>query len=240
MQFQSIKNQSSVSRSTKEEETTISMLSSSEEAEILSGQAIDFQTGFQGYMEMHSDIVKVSEYLNAHQGWFCRCAQPMQTQPLGNQGYIIVVGNFGAFGYDVEPKMAVILHPPQDKLYLMNSVPVPEYQPQGYDVDYRAMMELKEVNLEDTAGFSRKKGKTDLPSVITKVTWHLNLKVSVQFPKFIHRLPVSIMKSTGDRLLNQIVRQISPRLTYKVQEDFHSSHSLPIPPKSSRGIEKIS
>ncbi|MFM6897022.1 MAG: DUF1997 domain-containing protein, partial [Microcystis panniformis] len=34
--------------------------------------------------------------------------------------------------------------------------------------------------------------------------------------------------------LTQIVRQVSPRLTYKVQEDFHSSFNLPLPPASSR------
>ncbi|WP_425461531.1 DUF1997 domain-containing protein, partial [Hyella patelloides] len=39
------------------------------------------------------------------------------------------------------------------------------------------------------------------------------------------------MQNTGDRLLAQIVRQISPRLTYKVQQDFHSSKGLPIPAK---------
>ncbi len=211
--------------------------------EILSGQPIDFQTSFQGYMEMYSDIVTVSEYLNAHQGWFCRCAQPMKTQPLGDTGYIIVVGHFGAFGYEVEPKMAVILHPPQDRLYLMHSVPVPDYSPVGYDVDYRAMMELKEVNAQTVETFQdkgySKKWQSGLPSVITQVTWHLNLKVSVQFPKFIYRLPASLIRSTGDRLLNQIVRQVSPRLSYKVQEDFHSGHSLPLPPKSSRGLERI-
>ncbi|NJL52776.1 MAG: DUF1997 domain-containing protein, partial [Hydrococcus sp. SU_1_0] len=38
----------------------------------------------------------------------------------------------------------------------------------------------------------------------------------------------------------QIVRQISPRLTYKVQQDFHQSHNLSMPPKSSRQLHHVS
>ncbi|MDY7014297.1 MAG: DUF1997 domain-containing protein, partial [Cyanobacteriota bacterium] len=65
----------------------------------------------------------------------------------------------------------------------------------------------------------------------------LQLKVTVNFPKFIYKLPPSLIQSTGDRLLAQIVRQISPRLTYKVQKDFHRSLDLPLPPKQSRTLE---
>jgi hypothetical protein len=37
------------------------------------------------------------------------------------------------------------------------------------------------------------------------------------------------VQSTGDRLLNQIVRQVSRRLTRKVQEDFHQSLGIELP-----------
>ena len=213
------------------------------ESEVLLGQPVHFKASFQGRMEMYSDIETVGQYLNAHQGWFCRCAQPMETQSINEQSYIIVVGHFGAFGYEVEPKMAVILHPPQERIYLMHSIPVPDYTPPGYDVDYRAKMQLKEIDAQTVAAAKDtgycKQWKTGLPTVITEVTWHLNLQVAVQFPKIIYRLPAHLIQSTGDRLLNQIVRQVSPRLTYKVQQDFHSSHSLPTPPKSSRALERI-
>jgi carbon monoxide dehydrogenase subunit G len=56
---------------------------------------------------------------------------------------------------------------------------------------------------------------------ITKVEWQLDLTVYLQFPKFIRRLPSYLVQSTGDRLLNQVVRQVSRRLTSKVQADFH-------------------
>ena len=65
------------------------------------------------------------------------------------------------------------------------------------------------------------------------------MDVAVKFPKFIHKLPFSVIQKTGDRLLTQIVRQISPRLTYKIQEDFHKGQDLPVPAKNSRHLDKV-
>ena len=39
------------------------------------------------------------------------------------------------------------------------------------------------------------------------------------------------VQSSGDHLHKPIVRQISRRLTWKVQEDFHASHNLGCPPR---------
>jgi hypothetical protein len=44
-------------------------------------------------------------------------------------------------------------------------------------------------------------------------------------------LPEGLVQTSGDRLLRQIVRQVSRRLTWKVQEDFHASHGIPCPPR---------
>jgi hypothetical protein len=46
-------------------------------------------------------------------------------------------------------------------------------------------------------------------------------------------LPDGLVQSSGDHLLRQIVRQISRRLTWKVQEDFHGSQDLECPPRRS-------
>ncbi|NEQ25862.1 MAG: DUF1997 domain-containing protein, partial [Microcoleus sp. SIO2G3] len=51
------------------------------------------------------------------------------------------------------------------------------------------------------------------------------------FPRFIHALPKAIVQSTGDRLLNRVVREVSRRLTRKVQQDFHLALDLPLPRK---------
>ncbi|MGH1396894.1 MAG: DUF1997 domain-containing protein [Trichormus sp.] len=168
-------------------------------------------------MEMSAPANTVAEYLNAHASWFSRCAEPMKVQPLGENGYALIIGRFGSFGYEVEPKIGLELLPADEGIYRIRTIPIPDYQPPGYDVDYRASLQLNEATGE-----------------VTRVEWELDLVVCLHFPRFIQRLPQSLIQSTGDRLLNQIVRQVSRRLTRKVQEDFHQSFDLPFPETSKK------
>ncbi len=103
----------------------------------------------------------------------------------------------------------------EEGIYRIRTIPIPDYQPPGYDVDYQASLQL----IENDAYTSN--------AEVTRVEWELDLVVSLHFPRFIQRLPKSLIQSTGDRLLNQIVRQVSRRLTRKVQEDFHKFLGIP-------------
>lgn len=181
-------------------------------------EAVLFHGHYEGSMEMSADAHTVAKYLDAHQEWFHRCSYPMKTESLGDNGYTLVVGRFGSFGYEVEPKIGLDLLPQDEGVYRIKTIPVPNYQPQGYDVDFGAVMELVELASPSSS---------QLPT--TQVEWNLNLEVTIQFPRFIHALPKSLVQNTGDRLLNQIVRQVSRRLTQKVQADFHQSLGLPLP-----------
>ena len=199
-----------------------------------------FEVSFNGRMDMYSDVDTVAEYLNAHEGWFCRCAQPMKVTPLRDNGYVLTVGKYGSFGYEVEPKIAVVLNPPLDRVYRMHTIPVPDYDSPGYEVNYHAVMKLQELETDPSQMIATGLlSRQTIPDVITQVTWELDLKVEVEFPQFIARLSSGLIQGTGDRLLAQIVRQVSPRLTYKVQQDFHSLHNLPLPSKSSRQLHKV-
>ena len=203
---------------------------------------VHFQTHFQGRMEMFAPGQEVDEYLQAHQGWFRRCAQPMQADPLGDHGYVLTIGKFGALGFDVEPKIAVVLEPPQDGNYLMHTVPLPDSPSLGYEVDFLSNMTLHQVNGDRLTEKSLKQfeqAEIPWPEVITQVEWDLKMDVAVQFPGYIYKLPMKLIQSTGDRLLTEIVRQVSPRLTYKVQQDFHQEKGLPLPPKSGRYFQRV-
>jgi hypothetical protein len=72
------------------------------------------------------------------------------------------------------------------------------------------------------------------PDRLTRVQWDLDLTVSIQFPKFIQSLPPNLVLGTGEQLLKQIVRQVSRRLTHKVQEDFHTTRNLTFPKHSHK------
>lgn len=189
-----------------------------------------FSGQFADCMEMYADVQTVAEYINAHQGWFCRCAHPMKVEPLEKNSYTLVIGRFGSFGYEVEPKVGLELLPPDKGVYLINSIPLPNYADQGYEVNFRSVMELVEAPRDSSNQSSH--APNEFSTQITRVEWQLDLAVYVQFPKFIQRLPKSMIQSTGNQLLQQIVRQVSRRLTYKVQEDFHNSLGIPFPVKS--------
>ncbi|MFB6276339.1 MAG: DUF1997 domain-containing protein [Halothece sp.] len=179
-----------------------------------------FRNQFEGTMTMASDAATVKEYLNAHQGWFVRCAKPMEAELIGENSYALTIGRFRALGFEIEPKLGVELLPEADGVYRMETVPLETNDSHFYEVDYQAALEL----VENTNTFQ------SLPSAsITTVEWTLDLGVTIYFPRFIYRFSKSMVQKTGDRVLAQIVRQVSRRLTYKVQVDFHTRYDLPFP-----------
>lgn len=205
-------------------------VSVTEDAAELVNEPMRFNSQFNDHMELYADAPTVAQYLDNHHEWFRRCAYPMKVEPIGTNSYALLIGRFGSFGYEVEPKIGLDLLPQEAGVYRIVTVPVPEYSAVGYDVDFRAAMALVEV-LSDGDGTQGDRG---VPPMVTRVQWQLDLTVMIQFPRFIHALPKSLVQSTGDRLLRQIVRQVSTRLTRKVLEDFHQTHGLTIPKRSNR------
>lgn len=174
-----------------------------------------FANRFADKMPMNADIKTVAQYLDKHPDWFTRCAQPMQVEALSANGYAITIGKFNSFGYVVEPKVGLELLPQYQDVYPIRTIGIPDYQAPGYEVDFDAEMRLVEVVTDQ--------------QLTTQIEWHLNLEVAIQFPKFIHKLPPAVIQKTGDNLLKQIVRQVSKRLTQRVQKDFHGQAGLAIP-----------
>jgi Protein of unknown function (DUF1997) len=173
---------------------------------------VHFQSNFVGAMQLKADSETVARYLDVHQGWFCRCAHPMTVAPIEKHGYLLTIGRFGSFGFEVEPKIGLHLLPPDENgVYRIETIPGLSEE-LGYQVDFRAALELVE--------------QSEAPQPSTHVEWTLDLNVAIMFPKFIRRLPHVLIQGTGDRLLTQIVRQVSRRLTAKVQDDFHTSLNL--------------
>lgn len=174
-----------------------------------------FEGRYAGQMDMAADLASVGQYLNGHRGWFPRCARPMQVTPISDHGYALVVGHFSVLGYEVEPQVGLYLSPLDHGIYRIDTMPIPDYTPPGYDVNFQSVLTLHE-------------GQTQ-GSPLTQVDWTLTLTVGIHKPRFLNALPQPLVKASGDKLLNQVVRQVSKRLTRKVQEDFHHTHHLPLP-----------
>lgn len=189
-----------------------------------------FYSQYVDHMELYADTHAVAHYFDTHHEWFRRCAHPMTAELIGDNAYALVIGRFGAFGYEVEPKIGLNLLPQQEGVYRIETVPVPDQAFPGYEVDFKAAMELIDLPAE---ALTAQDDLADL-NPVTRVQWKLDLWVTIQFPKFIYALPKNLLQKTGDRLLHQIVRQVSHRLTKKVQEDFHHSVGVTLSPQMKR------
>lgn len=179
-----------------------------------------YQSSFADLMEMRAPSEAVAHYLDRHEGWFSRCAAPMAVEPIGANGYSLTLGRFGNFGFEVEPTIALELLPQSEGVYRILTVPIPAGDTglEGlYDVDFQASLRL-----DNTA---------ELEAPLTLVRWDLALSVWIRLPGVITLLPDGLVQSSGERLLRQIVRQVSRKLTWKVQDDFHNSHGLEPPPR---------
>ncbi len=177
----------------------------------------EFRNNFIGYMDLYSDAETVKNYLNTHQGWFRRCALPMKADPIGDNGYALTVGKVGALGFAVEPRIGLHLLPEDHAAYRIETIPIPNYPAQGYDVDFQAVMEL--LPKVPNVAIALPPNAKDL----TSVEWQLDLIVNLHFPQFIHGMPRKLIEKTGDAILAQVVKQISRNLTAKVQADFHKT-----------------
>jgi hypothetical protein len=178
-----------------------------------------YSSQFADVMEMRAGVASVGGYLDRHEGWFRRCASPMQVRPLEQNGYVLTLGRFGNFGFEVEPTIGLELLPQRQGVYRICTVPPERFQPglgELYDVEFNAALQLEDQS-RDTA--------------LTIVRWELDLSVWIRLPAVIGLLPENLVQNSGDHLLRQIVRQISRRLTWKVQEDFHATHGLECPPR---------
>ncbi len=188
-----------------------------------------YASAFADLMEMRAPASVVAAYLDCHEGWFRRCAAPMAVAPLGINGYVLTLGRFGNFGFEVEPTIGLELLPQDEGVYRIITEQVPDADPALqalYDVDFNASLRL-----DESTGPEVSHEEVDRLMLHTLVRWQLELSVWIRLPGMINLLPDNLVQSSGDHLLRQIVRQISRRLTWKVQEDFHGSHGIPCPPR---------
>ncbi len=191
-----------------------------------------YSSHFSDAMEMLAPADQVSAYLDRHEGWFRRCAKPMEVEVLDPQAYALRLGRFGNFGFEVEPTIGLRLLPQQQGTYTIATVPAPgsgEGLNALYDVDFQASLRLEQGLAPKGPDQAHAGDNAQQPC--TNVSWSLDLSVWIKLPKVITMLPDGLVQSSGDHLLRQIVRQISRRLTWKVQEDFHATHGLVCPPR---------
>ncbi len=184
-----------------------------------------FRNHYIGNMDLFADKQTVMKYLDAHQGWFKRCAHPFKADAIGETGYAMGIGHVGALSFKVDARVGLNLLPPDENcVYAIVTIPIPDQEPQVYEVDFQAEMRLQEKILELRAG--EKLGDNPL---ITAIEWDLHLTVSLHFPGFVKKMGTDMIQKTGDSVLGFIVQRVSKSLTAKVQDDFHKTHEIKVP-----------
>lgn len=191
-----------------------------------------YTSRFSDLMEMRAPVEVVASYLARHKAWFIRCAKPMAAEEIGNNSYAITLGRFGNFGFEVEPTIGLELLSLAKGVYRIQTVPVPDADPSlaiPYHVEFNACLQLDEITRGE--GATEISSEEDALMGHTLARWELDLMVMIYLPSMLTLLPEQLVQSSGDHLLRQIVRQISRRLTWKVQEDFHACFGIPCPPR---------
>lgn len=189
-----------------------------------------FRLHYEDKVHLYAPRGIVADYLTKHSDWFPRCAAPMKVSPLDANSYDLLIGRYGAFKFELEVRIGLELIPPDSSgVYRIGTIRLPNYSPPGYQVDFQGDFILREVPTDCAIRLEvLSKEMPDLPPIITRWEWQLDLEVAIQFPQFIRAMPESMIHNTGDRLLRQIVREVSRRLASRVQADFH--HTLGIVP----------
>ena len=162
---------------------------------------------FADLMEMRAEPRTVATYLDHHDGWFRRCAAPMQVLPLGHNGYALTLGRFGNFGFEVQPTIGLELLPQSEGVYRIVTIPLPEGDPalqQIYDVAFNASLQLE-------------RGEGD-QALATMVRWTLDLSVWIRLPAVIGLLPEGLVQSSDSREISVIHAYPTPdAYTFNVQ-----------------------
>ncbi len=193
-----------------------------------------FKTKYSNCMELYIDVETVAKHFASHRNWFCQCAHPMKVEPLGENGYDLLVGKLGSFGYEVEARVGLELVPPDSAgIYRIRNIKVPNYTAPGYEIKFQSEMKLVELPTDQFCS-QKEIQKLGLPPVITGVKWDLDLTVGVKFPPFIQKMSPGLIQKTGNGLLLKVVRQVSQCLSHKTQMDFHATYNLPFPKQKKR------
>lgn len=188
-----------------------------------------FHLNYADCVELYAPETLVAAYVNDHSSWFTRCALPMKAISIGDNAYDLLIGRYGALQFEVEVRIGLELIPCDETgVYRICSIELPNYTPPGYQVNFHGQFYLAEIPCCPTPEYFKELQSylilpSPLPEVMTRWEWSLDLTVGVRFPQFIHRLPQSLIQTTSDRLLQQIVREVSRRLAKKVQQDFHKT-----------------
>ncbi len=179
--------------------------------ETLDKSSVRILAGRQGRVDLQTDRFTLAHYLHHHAEWIERCFKPLKVFPLSPETYKLQFFRIGGLGFELEPCFGIKIWPEQNSVFRLSSIELPEEEGLPYSVDCLSYFRLEELDPEP------------LQEPLTRVHWDLKLDIWMQLPGFLQALPYSLVYRVGARVVNQVTRSMSDRLTHNVCTDFYRS-----------------
>lgn len=179
--------------------------------ETIDKRSVRILAGRQGRVDLETDRLTLAHYLHDHAEWIERCFKPLKVFPLSPETYKLQFFRIGGLGFELEPCFGVKIWPEQDSVFWLSSIDLPEEEGLPYSVDCLSYFRLEELDLDSHHG------------PLTRVHWDLKLDIWMQLPGFLQALPYPLVYRVGARVVNQVTRSMSDRLTHNVCTDFYRS-----------------
>ncbi|MEN9205145.1 MAG: DUF1997 domain-containing protein [Thermostichales cyanobacterium DRC_bins_46] len=171
--------------------------------------AVHLVTGRRGEVDLETPVEELAGYLRHHQEWIHRCFKPLKVQPLGNADYRLQFFRIGGLGFELEPHFAITIWEDPLHCFRLTSLALPEDASLPYQVDCQASFRIEQHSSD--------------PQPLTRVYWDLTLKIDLELPGFLQVLPRPLVQKVGIKVVNQVTRSMSDRLTHNVCTDFYRS-----------------
>ncbi len=177
--------------------------------------SVQIVTARQGEVDLETDQATLADYLTQHSRWIERCFKPLQVYPLAADAYKLQFFRIGGLGFELEPCFGVQIWSEGDSLFRLGSIELPSDEGLPYRVQCQSSFRLEEISPT-----TRKDPKRQAP-IVTRVHWHLYLNIHMDLPGFLQALPYSLVHRVGSKVVQQVTRNMSDRLTHNVCSDFY-------------------
>ncbi len=165
----------------------------------------------QGAVDLETDLDRLASHLERHSEWMERCLKPLTVYALSADDYKLQFFQISGLGFSLEPCFGVKVWSEPNYVYCLRSIPLPEDEALPYTVDCWSYYHLESI----------------VESEVTRVNWKLKLHIVLDLPKFLQALPDSMVYQVGVRVINQVTRTMTDRLTRNVCTDYYQSIGRP-------------
>ncbi len=182
----------------------------------------------QGQVDLQTDAPTFATYLDSHRDWMERCFKPLKVLPLTDDSYKVQFFRIAGLGLEVEPCFGIQLWSEDRSLFRLRSIELPMEAETPYQITCLSSFRLEPLEPASplsgysAGGFVRETSRGSSPPMI-RVHWHLNLLVGMELPGLVKSLPSAFVHRVASRIVNQVTRSMSERLTRNVCSDFYQT-----------------